>query len=346
MSHPNYSIRTVEWKNDHLVLLDQRHLPHAEKYMDLYSAEDTAEAIRNRIVRGAPAMGLAAAYGMVMAARKCYKQYPHDWRLRVEAEKKALAEARPTAVNIQWALDLLSQHLDQVEGDPIPSVLALAKQLHEDDISGNIRMATLGSTLLEANSTVLTHGNGGALACGGYGTALGVVRTAFSTGKLQQVYVNESRPLWQGSRLTTWELMKDSIPFQVLADGAAAHLMAQNKVNIVLVGAECVAANGDIAGKIGTYQLAISARFHNVKLVVVAPTSSFSRKFTTGAMIPLEERPIEELISMGTQRITVQHADAWNPAFDVTPAHLIDAIVTEKGIIEQPDASKISALLG
>lgn len=340
------SIRAVEWHDNHLVLLDQRKLPHNEKFIDLYGAEDTAEAIRNMVVRGAPAIGIAAAYAVVMAARKCYKQYPNDWRSRLEPEMELLRNARPTAVNLMWALDRMAETLNSIHiGDPATVLLETAQRIHQDDIAANYRMGELGSALIQPSEAVLTHCNTGSLATGGYGTALGVIRSAYSAGKIQQVYADETRPWWQGSRLTAWELIKDKIPAQLLCDGAAAHLMKLGKVSWVIVGSDRIAANGDVANKIGTYSLAVNARYHGVKFMVVAPTSTIDLATPNGNSIPIEQRSPEEVLSVAGQRIAAQHAQAWNPAFDITPAELVDAIVTEKGVIEQPNAAKIAALM-
>lgn len=339
------SIRAVEWKDNHLVLLDQRKLPHNEQFVQLYSAEDTAEAIRNMVVRGAPAIGIAAAYAVVMAARKSYKQYPSDWRNRLEAEIETLRNARPTAVNLMWALKRMCAEVENVQGDPEEPLLALAQRLHQEDIDANYRMGELGSALIEPSHAVLTHCNTGSLATGGYGTALGVIRSAYSSGKIEHVYADETRPWWQGSRLTAWELAKDKIPAHLLCDGAAAHLMKQGKVSWVIVGSDRIAANGDVANKIGTYSLAVNARYHGVKLMVVAPTSTIDLGTASGDDIPIEERPQEEVLNVATQRIAAHHTQAWNPAFDVTPASLVDALVTEKGVVEHPSAEKIAALM-
>lgn len=339
------SIRAVEWKDNHLVLLDQRKLPHNEQYVQLYSAEETAEAIRNMVVRGAPAIGIAAAYAVVMAARKSYKQYPHDWRKRLEAEIEILQNARPTAVNLMWALRRMCSALDEVQGDPEEPLLELAQRLHQEDIDANYRMGELGSALIAPSHGVLTHCNTGSLATGGYGTALGVIRSAYSNGKIQHVYADETRPWWQGSRLTAWELAKDKIPAHLLCDSAAAHLMKQGKVSWVIVGSDRIAANGDVANKIGTYSLAVNARYHGVKFMVVAPTSTIDLGTANGADIPIEERPQEEVLNVATQRIAAHHTQAWNPAFDVTPASLVDALVTEKGVVERPTTEKIAALM-
>ncbi|WGZ91606.1 MAG: S-methyl-5-thioribose-1-phosphate isomerase [Candidatus Thiocaldithrix dubininis] len=339
------SIRAVEWKDNHLVLLDQRKLPQNEQYISLYNAEDTAEAIRNMVVRGAPAIGIAAAYALVMAARKSYKQYPKDWRVRLEAEKDILWNSRPTAVNLMWALKRMCEVLDSITGDPEPALLAMAQRIHKEDIEANYLMGALGASLIEPSHGVLTHCNTGSLATGGYGTALGVIRSTYAAGKIEHVYADETRPWWQGSRLTAWELVKDKIPAHLICEGAAAHLMKQGKVSWVIVGSDRIAANGDVANKIGTYSLAVNARYHGVKFMVVAPTSTVDMATASGADIPIEQRPPEEVLNVGAQRIAAPGIQAWNPAFDVTPASLIDAIVTEKGIVEQPNAAKMAALM-
>lgn len=339
------SIRAVEWKDNHLVLLDQRKLPHNEQHMHLYSAEDTADAIRNMVVRGAPAIGIAAAYAVVMAGRKCYKQYPQDWRRRLEPEVEILKNSRPTAVNLMWALNRMCQALDGIQGDPEYPLLEVAQRIHQEDIDANYRMGELGSALIAPSHAVLTHCNTGSLATGGYGTALGVIRSAYSAGKIAHVYADETRPWWQGSRLTAWELAKDKIPAHLLCDSAAAHLMKQGKISWVIVGSDRIAANGDVANKIGTYSLAVNARYHGVKFMVVAPTSTIDLATASGNDIPIEERSQDEVLNVASQRIAAHHTQAWNPAFDVTPATLVDAIVTEKGVIEQPDATKIAALM-
>jgi methylthioribose-1-phosphate isomerase len=339
------SIRAVEWKDNHLVLLDQRKLPHNEQFIALYSADDTAEAIRNMVVRGAPAIGIAAAYAVVMAARKSYKQYPQDWRQRLLAEIEMLKNSRPTAVNLMWALNRMCEAADDIQGDPEYPLLELAKKIHQDDIDANYRMGELGSALIAPSHGVLTHCNTGSLATGGYGTALGVIRSAYSKGIIEHVYADETRPWWQGSRLTAWDLVKDKIPAHLLCDSAAAHLMKLGKVSWVIVGSDRIAANGDVANKIGTYSLAVNARYHGVKFMVVAPTSTIDLATLCGNDIPIEERPQDEVLNVSNQRIAAYHTQAWNPAFDVTPASLVDALVTEKGVIENPTAEKIAALM-
>jgi methylthioribose-1-phosphate isomerase len=343
------SVRAVEWKDDHLVLLDQRALPDGERYIDLYNTTDTADAIRNMVVRGAPAIGITTAYSIVMAVRKRYAQYPMDWKERVEEDFDILADARPTAVNLTWAINQMRAVLEPLDENPVPVLLEHAQKIHQDDIAANKLMGDLGATLIGNNASVITHCNAGALATGGYGTALGVIRSAHTAGKIRQVFADETRPWWQGARLTAWELVQEKIPVKLICDGVGAHLMKQGDVSWVIVGSDRIAANGDVANKIGTYSLAVNAKHHGVKFMVAAPTSTIDMETASGDDIAIEERPVDEVLNNGsngaTQRIAAKGADAWNPAFDVTPAQLVDAIVTEKGIVRNPDAAKIEALM-
>jgi methylthioribose-1-phosphate isomerase len=255
-------------------------------------------------------------------------------------------EARPTAVNLRWAVERMCMLIDAgIDGDPVPVLLAEARRIHQEDIDANRRMGELGAALMDKDSGVLTHCNAGALATGGYGTALGVVRAGVAAGKIAQVYADETRPWLQGARLTAWELLQDHIPVTVIADSAAAHLMRQGKVHWVVVGADRIAANGDVANKIGTYQLALAARHHGLKFMVAAPTSTVDLATPSGRDIPIETRGEEEVLNYRRQRTTPEGARAWNPAFDITPAELIDAIVTEKGVIERPTRAKIEVMM-
>ena len=329
-------VHPIEWVDDHLRLLDQRLLPHQESYLDCYSAEDVAKAIHEMAVRGAPAIGIAAAYGLAMAVRKDIHAY--------DAAEKTLARSRPTAINLGWALARM-RRIHKVT--PRASVmLAEARRIHEEDLAQNLKMAALGAALLPDGARVLTHCNTGALATGGHGTALGVIRTAHEQGRLGQVYATETRPWLQGARLTAWELQKDRIPAQLVADGAVAFLMAQRKVDWVIVGADRIAANGDTANKIGTYALAVAARQHGVKFMVVAPGSTFDLQCPNGAAIPIEERTATELTEFRGLRVAPAGVSAYNPVFDVTPASFITALVCEKGTISPPTRSAIRALLG
>jgi methylthioribose-1-phosphate isomerase len=297
------------------------------------------------VVRGAPAIGITAAYGVVLAARTAWRQAAEDWwdNTGLEVDLERLAGSRPTAVNLFWALRAMRQHMATLgAGDPEPALLAFARSLHEADRAANRTMGAFGATLIEGPTAVITHCNTGGLATGGYGTALGVIRAGFAAGRITQVYADETRPWLQGARLTAWELLQDGIPVAVMTDGAAAARMAAGGIGWVIVGADRIAANGDTANKIGTYGLALAARHHGVRFMVAAPTSTIDPATPDGSAIPIEQRPAGEVLSCGGIRVAPGQVDAWNPVFDVTPAGLIDAIVTERGVIAAPDAAKIA----
>jgi len=336
----------IVWQDQTLFLLDQRALPQQEIFIRCDDAQSTADAIRAMVVRGAPAIGITAAYGIALAARQRFAQSPGNWRELLEGDLQLLAESRPTAVNLFWAIahcrELLDAHSD---GDPFPVLLAEAQRIHADDRAENFRMGDFGASLIDAPCAVITHCNTGGLATGGHGTALGVIRSAFAQGRISEVFADETRPWLQGARLTAWELVRDNIPVKLMADGAAAARMAAGGIGWVIVGSDRIAANGDVANKIGTYSLAVAAKYHGVKFMVAAPTSTIDPNTACGADIPIETRDSAELLSCGGRVIAADGAGAWNPVFDVTPAALVDAIVTEKGIIEQPDAGKIAAHL-
>lgn len=339
------TIRAIRWEADHLILLDQRALPLTESYLDYYDAPAVADAIRAMVVRGAPAIGITAAYGVVLAARKHLAQSPQHWRDAVKADMAILAESRPTAVNLFWALEHMRLVLESSQAGKAGDVLLKAAiAIHEEDIAANIAMGEYGASLITEQGSVLTHCNTGSLATGGYGTALGVIRSAYRRGKISQVFADETRPWLQGARLTAWELVKDNIPVKLLAEGAAASLMRSEKPVWVIVGSDRIAANGDVANKIGTYSLAVLARQHGVKFMVVAPTSTIDMEVASGEDIPIEYRSEEELLQLGGTRIAAAGAHGWNPVFDVTPAELIDAIVTEKGVVLSPTREKMLAL--
>lgn len=340
------AIRAVEWAEEGLRLLDQRLLPGRCEYLMLTDTGGVARAITDMVVRGAPAIGITAAYGVVLAARDRYARNPGGWKRDIEADLERLALSRPTAVNLFWALDRMRRAIVTVgEGDPEPDLLAEARRIHQEDIAANRRMGELGARLLDGPPGVLTHCNTGSLATGGYGTALGVIRSAYAAGKIRRVYADETRPCLQGARLTAWELVRDRIPVTLIADAAAASLMCNGRVGWVVVGADRIAANGDVANKIGTYPLAVAARRHGVKFMVVAPTSTVDLSIPSGDHIPIEERPPEEVLSLAGRPLAPAGAEAWNPAFDVTPAELIDAIVTEKGVVEAPDTEKMARMM-
>jgi methylthioribose-1-phosphate isomerase len=348
MSASHDTIRAVLWENDRLKLLDQRLLPAQEIYNEYQDPDAVARAITDMVVRGAPAIGITAAYGVVLAVRQRLAEGGKDIVERLERDFTRLADARPTAVNLAWALERMGKVLfDLPEGsDVAAAMLAEARAIHEEDIAANQRMGELGAALItEQGYGILTHCNTGSLATGGYGTALGVIRTAFAQQKISRVYADETRPWLQGARLTAWELVKDHIPVTLLVDGAAAALMQQGRVKWVVVGSDRIAANGDVANKIGTYSAAVAAKHHGVKFMVVAPTSTVDMSLANGNLIPIEQRSADEVLALGGQRIAAAGAEAWNPAFDVTPAELVDAIVTEKGVVLNPTTEKMAAMM-
>jgi methylthioribose-1-phosphate isomerase len=334
MTAGNEAVTPIVWAGDRLRLIDQRVLPHEERWIECRTAEGVARAIHEMAVRGAPAIGIAAGYGMALALRADPASY--------DTAEMVLAKSRPTAVNLRWVLERLRRLEDRSAG----SVLAEAQAIHAEDLEQNHRMAAFGAALLPRGARVLTHCNTGALATGGHGTALGVIRTAYAQGKVAQVFATETRPWLQGARLTAWELQKEGIPARLIADGAAAWLMAQHDIDWVIVGADRIAANGDTANKIGTYALAVAARRHGVKFMVVAPTGTFDLRCKTGADIHIEERAAQELTEFRGARVAPANFDAFNPVFDVTPAGLITALVCEKGAIRKPAAGAIRRLLG
>ena len=341
------NIRPVLWQDNKLVLLDQRYLPGQEINFTCSSCEDTITAIREMVVRGAPAIGVTAAFGVVLAARQSWKQLAENWKRAVEPMLQDLSLARPTAVNLVWAIDQMRKtiHACPDNENPEPALLKHAMQIMEDDIAANHKMGELGAALITKPCSVLTHCNAGALATAGYGTALGVIRSGYDAGMIERVYADETRPWLQGARLTAWEMVKEGIPVSLLADGAAPWLMKQGKVAWVIVGSDRIAANGDVANKIGTYSAAIAARHHGIGFMVVAPTTTIDMSVESGDFIPIEVRASEELLQIAGTECAASGSEAWNPVFDVTPASLVDAIVTEKGVVLKPDAEKIRDLM-
>ncbi|MFP5498564.1 MAG: S-methyl-5-thioribose-1-phosphate isomerase [Gammaproteobacteria bacterium] len=342
-------VKAIDWRDGALYLLDQRILPSAETWVACTSAAEVAEAIRTMVVRGAPAIGISAAYGLVLAARAHIAE-GDDWQAAWEEDYALLADTRPTASNLFWAMKRMRDCLDRLKkhADPLAVLEAEAVAIHQSDREANLTMAQLGVELIRKHQgnvqAILTHGNAGALATGGVGTALGVIRGAFLEGMVERVYANETRPWLQGSRLTAWELANEGIPVTVNADSAGAHILKTKGVTWVIVGADCIAANGDVVSKIGTYQLAVCAMHHGVRFMVVAPSSTIDLMATSGDDVPLEERDARELLEVGGTRVAAD-VDAFNPVFDVTPADLIDVIVTEKGIVERPDTAKLAQLM-
>ena len=316
-------------------LLDQRLLPGEESWIECRDAGQVTQAIRDLAVRGAPAIGIAAAWGVAMAAQQGEA---------LEPVLVSLRGARPTAVNLMWALDRMKKCI-AAGADPT-ALVHEAQAIQDEDLAANRRMGELGASLITSGSGVLTHCNTGSLATAGYGTALGVIRAGVAAGRIARVYAGETRPWQQGARLTMWELVRDGIAAHLIADSAAAHLMKSGAVQWVIVGADRIAANGDTANKIGTYQLAIAAKYHGVKFMVVAPSSTVDMATGNGEEIEIELRDPAELLSTAGRRTVVEGAQAWNPVFDVAPAELIDAIVTERGVIERPNSSTMQAMFG
>jgi len=343
-------------------MLDQRRLPQEEVYLTLRTPEEVAAAIRDMAIRGAPAIGVAAAMGIALGfplperdgARIGRAGDPagpvEEAPARFERIASLMAATRPTAVNLFWAIARMRRVVAEHAGRKGPAAgLAAALRdeairIHDEDIAANRAMGRFGAPLVPATARVLTHCNAGALATAGYGTALGVVRAAVEAGKKVMVYADETRPFLQGARLTAWELHKDGIPVTVVTDGMAGHLFQAGKVDLVLVGADRIARNGDVANKIGTYQVAVLARAHRVPFYVAAPTSTVDLSLPDGAAIPIEQRRPEEVAEIGGRRIVPEGVPVLHPAFDITPHDLVDAIITERGVARAPYEAGLAAL--
>ncbi len=338
LSGADYSAVELDRDDERLYLLDQRRLPLEEHYRTTTDVAGAATAIRDMVVRGAPAIGITAAYAMVLAARDALTLEADDYWSRLKAAAKTLTATRPTAVNLAWAVErclkLASEHRQKRGAVRWKEVAALARQIHRDDVAACRQMGQIGALRLGDAATVLTHCNTGALATGGYGTALGVIRAAAEANQDLQVYACETRPYLQGARLTAWELHRDGIGVTVISDSMVAHCMSQGRIDAVVVGTDRVAANGDVANKIGTYGIAWLAKIHDIPFYVAAPWSTIDQATATGADIRLEERPAAELTHFAGQRLTPPGVAVYNPAFDVTPARLIEAIFTEKGVFD------------
>jgi len=342
------AFRTLEWREHALWLLDQRKLPGQVEEVRVRSASETARAIREMVVRGAPAIGCTAAYGLALAAREA-AQAPDPERA-FSAALEELRAARPTAVNLRWALERLARKRSealQAGSSPAAIADALLEEAHRvaaEDLAACRAIGKHGAELVPDGSGILTHCNAGGLATSGYGTALGVIRAALESGKKCAVYADETRPWLQGARLTAWELLQDGIPVTLLPDVAAASLLASGKVGCVVVGADRIARNGDTANKVGTYPLALAANAAGVPFFVAAPISTVDLRAATGRDIPIEERGAEEVTHLAGARIAAGGVSVFNPAFDVTPAHLVSAIITEQGVARPPYESSLAAL--
>ncbi len=332
--------KTVEYVDGTVRLLDQRRLPSDEVYVNLTHVEGVAEAIRGMVVRGAPAIGITAAFGVALAARRLREGGRDNVEKEVERACALLGATRPTAVNLFWALDrmreVVSRNPDLARADLVSALEAEAARILEEDIAANRAMGGHGQELIPDVASVLTHCNAGALATGGFGTALGVIRAARECGKRVRVYADETRPFLQGARLTAWELAKEGIPVVLITDSMAGSLMRKGEIHVVVVGADRIAANGDVANKIGTYPLAVLSQAHAVPFYVAAPLSTIDLTIPTGDDIPIEMRDPAEVIHCGGSRVAPEGVEVLNPAFDVTPHTLVAAIITERGIARPP----------
>ncbi len=337
----------ISYRDGAVQLIDQTRLPHEVVTLTISDYRQVADAIRTMKIRGAPAIGIAAAYGVVLGIQGLGDERELDSRFKDVVE--TLKSTRPTAVNLFWALERMRRMFHAHRKAELPilkqKLLEEAKRIHEEDIEANKRIGRYGAELLPDGATVLTHCNTGGLATGGYGTALGVIRAAWEAGKLAKVLVDETRPRLQGAGLTAWELKQEGIPFELITDSMAGAFLAKGEVDAVIVGADRIAANGDTANKIGTYALAVLANYHQVPFCVAAPISTIDPAIADGSEIPIEERHTEEVTHIQGTRIAPQDVEVRNPAFDVTPAALITAIVTEKGVLRAPYSKAIENVL-
>jgi methylthioribose-1-phosphate isomerase len=340
-------IATVEWRDGAVVMVDQRRLPGEESYLRCESHREVAAAIKEMAIRGAPAIGVAAALGIALGVKRSSAEGP-ELRAELETICRELAATRPTAVNLFWAIDRMRACFEAHAGEDGErlrgALLDEALEVHAEDVAACRRIGDLGAALLPHPARVLTHCNAGALATAGYGTALGVIRSAARQGKLEMVYADETRPYLQGARLTAWELQHDRIPVTLITDSMAGHMMATGAVNAVVVGSDRIAANGDVANKIGTYSVAVLAKEHGIPFYVAAPTSTVDLQTPSGAEIPIEERPAEEVTHHAGSRLAPEGIAVRNPAFDVTPHRLVRAIVTERGVARAPYRDGLAAL--
>ncbi|MDT8067636.1 MAG: S-methyl-5-thioribose-1-phosphate isomerase [Terriglobia bacterium] len=341
-------VNTLEWTDAGVRFIDQTKLPTEEVYVTCATYQEVADAIRTMVVRGAPAIGVAAAMGIALGVKGIKAENIADVRNQFGYICRVIGETRPTAVNLFWAIRRMQRRFEELSGKPLAEIrqrmIDEARLMHQEDIEINRAMGRNGAVLLPAEGSILTHCNAGALATAGYGTALGVIRAAVESGKKLHVFADETRPFLQGSRLTAWELMKDGIPTTVISDNMAGHIMSQGKIQAVIVGADRIAANGDTANKIGTYSVAILAKEHGIPFYVAAPFSTVDLETPDGSKIPIEERNAREVTHVGEKQIAPTGIDVRNPAFDVTPAKYIAAIITERGVANAPYTESLKAL--
>ena len=345
----NSRVETLRWRDDKLEMIDQRVLPMRFEYLSYANADEVAEGIRSMVVRGAPAIGCAAAYGVALQALAYQHADKSGFEQAMAHGFEVLAASRPTAVNLFWALqrvkEFLQAHAHQSQVQMAAALLALAHEISAEDVRINRAMGDFGAALLKDGARVLTHCNAGALATAGHGTALGVIRSAVEAGKKISVFADETRPFLQGARLTAWEMVQENIPVTLITDNMAGHLMKCGEIDAVSVGTDRVAANGDVANKIGTYMVAVLAHRHNIPFYVACPLSTIDMQLPHGDAIPIEERSHDEVTGFGAQRWAPSGVQVRNPAFDVTPAELVSALITEKGVIRQPDVAQLKKLM-
>ncbi len=341
-------IQTLEWTQSGVRFIDQTRLPTEEVYVTCKTHEEVADVIRNMVVRGAPAIGVAAAMGIALGVKNSKAATLTELRQDFDRICDVISKTRPTAVNLFWAIRRMREKLDQVKAKPLPelkqALVEEAQRMHAEDIAANEAMGRHGATLMPNKGGVLTHCNAGALATCGYGTALGVIRAAVEHGKKLHVYADETRPFLQGARLTAWELMKDGIPTTVISDNMAGAMMRQGKIGAVVVGADRIAANGDVANKIGTYTVAVLAKEHGIPFYVAAPFSTIDLDTPDGSQIPIEERNGREVTHIAGRQIVPSGVQVENPAFDVTPSRYVTAIITERGVARPPYGESLHAL--
>jgi methylthioribose-1-phosphate isomerase len=341
-------IQTLEWTDTGVRFIDQTKLPTEETYVFCKTHEQVADVIRNMVVRGAPAIGVAAAMGIALAVKNSKAESGADLKKDFDQACDIIGKTRPTAVNLFWAIRRMQDKFEYLRMRPIPqikqSLIDEAKRMHAEDIAANQAMGRHGATLMPSEGGVLTHCNAGALATAGYGTALGVIRAAIEQGKKIHVFADETRPFLQGSRLTAWELMKDGIPTTIISDNMAGAMMNQGKIGAIVVGADRIAANGDVANKIGTYTVAVLAKEHNIPFYVAAPISTVDLNTPDGSKIPIEQRNPNEVTHMAGKRVAPEGVEVENPAFDVTPAKYVAAIITERGIAKAPYEASLRKL--
>ena len=350
MNVESLNVETLRWRDGRLELIDQRRLPLEIEYVGCETAAQTADAIRDMVVRGAPAIGCTAAYGVALAAQRHAQSSRAQFDAAFVCACEILAASRPTAVNLLWAVKRMRQcHAQSRNGSTqaeAQALLDLARQIQSDDVAINRAMGRHGARLIADGARIMTHCNAGALATAGHGTALGVIRSACDAGKRISVIANETRPYLQGARLTAWEMVQENIPVTLVTDSMAGHLMQQGRVDVIVVGADRIATNGDTANKIGTYTLAVLAERHRIPFYVAAPLSTIDLDIADGSGIPIEERDPAEVTGFRGVCWAPEGVTVANPAFDVTSATLISALITEKGVIDRPDAAKIRALFG